>query len=851
MASLSWGADLYLFYMSSNLTDVVAALGNTNHPAYGKIDVVNTSWISYSNSPTLRQNVRALLGMGVTVVSSAGNTQSCQANGTCSGTIFYPAAYNFDDLDAGGGALFSAQVIAVSASTSADQFRDGYKYSPGVNPSTDATNSYIDVAAPGSGLHIIHGALCGGTDPCYWLPSYGSGTSLAGPMVAATAALMLRTNPALTPPEVYEAITRGTDKVDQSRHPDIHFSGGLGWNQYTGYGRLNAFRALKHSLENFGGTLGGSGETVEFLETVSTAPGVSLNFRAGSTVELAPSVSIGFKGPVAWLGTSAAPIWFKRSNPSSRWGYLSLLADGNTLEHVILDGGYKNIDIVSRNNTLRYVTSRDGWRNLSSGAPAGGGRAQATILHSTFENATSVGAVVYQMDLTLDHSTIQHSAQAGLWVSYGDVSPYRSVVTRNGVVSTSRSGVELNSGSDFDAAWYALNEIDGNARHEIKTSGSAVADLYIGHNTVCDAADPGTTGKYVYEGGSYAVEAENNWWGTDNPQPSFYHGDVTYYPWDYYPNGGPCASSGGGNAAPVTVASAVPARAASVTSGEDPDADDSNVERPRPDPADLRQQVRDARGALASRSATADAPALASRLYLAQRRLDRAEAAAAEASAERAETLAVLDALRQGRGASAERAALIVLDDALRGSDTERARKLLDEHGGAVRSPLGKVELAAATVEVLRREGRFSEALAALGTSAELLGEGYVSVVEADLLEEAKGAAHAGVLRGEPETVRSAPPLFDTGLAAPYPNPSAGRVTVPITVAATSDVRVSVYDALGREVAVLTDGPLGEGRHPLILDASPLPAGLYVVRATVASGDVPPIAFSRRLTVVR
>ncbi len=79
-----------------------------------------------------------------------------------------------------------------------------------------------------------------------------------------------------------------------------------------------------------------------------------------------------------------------------------------------------------------------------------------------------------------------------------------------------------------------------------------------------------------------------------------------------------------------------------------------------------------------------------------------------------------------------------------------------------------------------------------------------------------------------------------------WPNPASGSATVGYGVAEAADVRVSVVDALGREVAVLAEGPRGPGRHAATLDGSALPAGVYVVR--VAAGAEVRTA---RLTVAR
>ena len=83
-------------------------------------------------------------------------------------------------------------------------------------------------------------------------------------------------------------------------------------------------------------------------------------------------------------------------------------------------------------------------------------------------------------------------------------------------------------------------------------------------------------------------------------------------------------------------------------------------------------------------------------------------------------------------------------------------------------------------------------------------------------------------------------------LHAPAPNPTHGPVRLAFDLPEASDVRLSVYDVLGREVAALVDGPMAVGVHALTLDPSRLPPGVYVVhiRARHAMG-------SRRLTVVR
>jgi hypothetical protein len=79
-----------------------------------------------------------------------------------------------------------------------------------------------------------------------------------------------------------------------------------------------------------------------------------------------------------------------------------------------------------------------------------------------------------------------------------------------------------------------------------------------------------------------------------------------------------------------------------------------------------------------------------------------------------------------------------------------------------------------------------------------------------------------------------------------YPNPSSGAATIPFVLAAPARVRLAVYDVLGREVAVLADGPHAAGRHEVAFDGAGLAAGVYVVRVE-AGGAVT----TRTVTLLR
>ncbi len=70
-------------------------------------------------------------------------------------------------------------------------------------------------------------------------------------------------------------------------------------------------------------------------------------------------------------------------------------------------------------------------------------------------------------------------------------------------------------------------------------------------------------------------------------------------------------------------------------------------------------------------------------------------------------------------------------------------------------------------------------------------------------------------------------------LSAVYPNPFNPQARFTLEVAEQQNVRLAVYDALGREVATLYNGTLSAGpAHEFAIDGAGLPSGVYVVRAT-------------------
>lgn len=72
-------------------------------------------------------------------------------------------------------------------------------------------------------------------------------------------------------------------------------------------------------------------------------------------------------------------------------------------------------------------------------------------------------------------------------------------------------------------------------------------------------------------------------------------------------------------------------------------------------------------------------------------------------------------------------------------------------------------------------------------------------------------------------------------LDAPFPNPFRDATTLTFALPAPTEIRLEVFDALGRRVATVAEGSRPAGTHEVTFAARDLPPGLYLVRLTAGS----------------
>jgi hypothetical protein len=83
-------------------------------------------------------------------------------------------------------------------------------------------------------------------------------------------------------------------------------------------------------------------------------------------------------------------------------------------------------------------------------------------------------------------------------------------------------------------------------------------------------------------------------------------------------------------------------------------------------------------------------------------------------------------------------------------------------------------------------------------------------------------------------------------LSQNYPNPFNPSTTIKYSVESKQLVRITVYDLLGKEVAVLVDGEVGAGEHSVVFNAKNLSSGVYLYR--IQAGN---FVVTKRMTLLK
>ena len=585
-----------------------------------------------------------------------------------------------------------------------------------------------------------------------------------------------------------------------------------------------------------------------------TLDGVTLT-KAGSQKWGGVAVSGSFTTDGATVEHAAAGVTVYQPGTAT-------ITSGSTLRHntVGLDvlssgtGGERGATVsgsVIENNGLAGV--RTGIPQAGPGAPVAClGLCRSTLsLIDAEVRANGSGVVALDANVEVDDSFIQHNGGTGLRVSNANISPItETCIQHNGDLADAAGVTVLPAGDLFlsPANAFGFNRIAYSALTELVVAdggyvfaGDATGDT--GQNAIFD---DNTQYPLVANGNKDDVQAYYTYWGGGLPPSNAFSpvGSTDFFP--HYLSNDPtfwvCDVSDD-----VAGDGAATQRAANPDSGE---ALRGGLDA-------LGETIRATRAALTANPAADSSAALVGRLY-GLHKLDPDDALG-----ERAATFGLLRSLQARLGtpslpsalrATAEAAVAAGALDALTRGEHGHASEILAAWGEEVEDVSTRRVLGVAEAHLTAAAGDYRDASSLMEVAAEGVEDealrGEMLAVAAIYAErggsaEARGTGAATLARTG-AAVNGVRPGVTEHMLSVYPNPTRGAATVVLTLEASAEVEVAVYDVLGRRVAVLAEGLLEAGAHRFAFDSAGLPAGLYLVR--VEGGEH---RLSERITLLR
>ena len=554
-------------------------------------------------------------------------------------------------------------------------------------------------------------------------------------------------------------------------------------------------------------------------------------------------------GKIIAIGTQSKPITFTTSydtgswSHTNEWGQVNLMSGGNRFEWCVFEYGTKHIEISSRDNEIRNTIFRNGWRGMSSYSnQSGSGPTNSEVLvdQVLMTGNRTVGFVGYYSDSKLSNVTITHNGEAGAWYeSANGLSFHKSRVDSNAVSSSTRSGVEANSGSvvhllRYHSGSYLQGDNSIRAQPQYQVLRANGSTLHMGnYYTIGEPGWSNIQGGSSYlirNYGSGTVTAHENYWGMSDPTNSEFEGSVDF---DFYHS----------TAVNVFGASSLP-----VESHYYKDqflkvlpSDDLNV-------TDMDRQAEEQRGLIRQRAAqlrqqmdvsSPDPDDVGTFLDLYTLMWDP-QWYEQDVDANRA-VLSQLYAqvIKQNAMSSNEvRVIELQLRDWVSNSPRLAESAALDlletQQHFAVRLAATQV-----LMSISEQKGDLTVARDYLRLVSELnRGAGqpedvvtsYASMMEGIFATrpEQRFMKGSGLLEQSPSKTTENPkpePVLTV-----FPNPFNPETVVTIELQSEQRVRIEVYNTLGQRVQTLMDGQLTTGRHSVRMDGSGMASGVYLIR---------------------
>ena len=280
------------------------------------------------------------------------------------------------------------------------------------------------------------------------------GTSAACPQVAGVAALLLTINPnfegTLTNPQVQNVIKITADPMG-SPIPNTDF----------GYGRTNAYKALKYAIEHYNTTLSGD---IKFIEDITVNSGAELTLASGTTVRFANGKKLCIYGELNANAYGGNTITLKSASGSGPgiWQGVWFYSHNDPM---IINIKVQNATYGFKLNSNSYVDCRSSTLTTNTW-DVYANSADADFQSVQFTNNSTAGITVYTTPFGMASCSTSNPGKDGIQTQSSSPTIRSTTITGN-YIGVKSSGGTVDLGTGCDQMYGGFNSIYSNSSYEL------------------------------------------------------------------------------------------------------------------------------------------------------------------------------------------------------------------------------------------------------------------------------------------------------------------------------------------------------------------------------------------------
>ncbi len=200
---------------------------------------------------------------------------------------------------------------------------------------------------------------------------------------------------------------------------------------------------------------------------------------------------------------------------------------------------------------------------------------------------------------------------------------------------------------------------------------------------------------------------------------------------------------------------------------------------------------------------------------------------------------------------ASRQAALLRIVKAKHANDYQQVGELISQYEPEFSGRSSEKDLLVQKIDLQTYQGNYAEAQNTLEKVQKLSdSENAYPTLEKILAEQAGQTQNSQTTAsGELKESGDAPSSFR--LEAAYPNPFNPTTTVPFTLAEKAQVKIEVFNMMGRNVATLTNNSYETGRHQVVFEGQDMASGIYIIKARIQTENNTFYSFNRKVTLLK